>query len=343
MAKRQPARRGKGRGRAATSARTEEARAEGLRAGGLAGDASGTASAVTPRTSGACSCSSAASSWAWPPSAWPAPSGRVVDSGLRLLFGVWTLVVPVVLVILGVTLILSPPHREPGRLATGFGVTFVASLALFHLMTGAVSLAGSLDLVKQRGGAVGSLIAFPLRRVIGFWGARSSWSPSSPSVCCSSPGPRCARWAGGGRRHGTGWSAPSGAPPAPAPGHLAWSCRSPSRHPGARPMRAVPAAAGPRPAPAGRLRPTARRRRRGLAGPAARPAGRGLPEAPARHARPGAPRLAQDKRTLEETARDLEDALLRARGGCPPHPHRARPHRHPLRDRTGRRGSRWPG
>ena len=45
------------------------------------------------------------------------------------------------------------------------------TLLVFHLMTGAVSLAGSIDLVKERGGAIGSLIAFPLRRVVGFWGA----------------------------------------------------------------------------------------------------------------------------------------------------------------------------
>ncbi len=99
------------------------------------------------------------------------PFGEVLDSGLRLLFGVWTLAVPVVLAVLGITLILSPRDREPGKLATGFVVTFFSSLAFFHLLTGAVSLAGSLDLVKQRGGAVGSLIAFPLRRLIGFWGA----------------------------------------------------------------------------------------------------------------------------------------------------------------------------
>ena len=38
-------------------------------------------------------------------------------------------------------------------------------------MTGAVALAPSLELVEERGGAVGSLIAFPMRRVLGMWGA----------------------------------------------------------------------------------------------------------------------------------------------------------------------------
>jgi S-DNA-T family DNA segregation ATPase FtsK/SpoIIIE len=54
---------------------------------------------------------------------------------------------------------------------SGFIVTFLSTLAMFHLMTGTVSLADSLDLVKERGGAIGSLIAFPLRRMVGFWGA----------------------------------------------------------------------------------------------------------------------------------------------------------------------------
>jgi S-DNA-T family DNA segregation ATPase FtsK/SpoIIIE len=34
-----------------------------------------------------------------------------------------------------------------------------------------VALAGNVDQVQQSGGAVGALVAFPLRRIIGFWGA----------------------------------------------------------------------------------------------------------------------------------------------------------------------------
>src|SRR4030042_1717704 len=170
MAKRQPARRGKGRGRAATSARTRKktTRRASSRAalrerfrdgfGRHAQDVWGVLLVVGGILLGLSAFGLAG------------PFGALSDSGLRLLFGVWALVVPIVLVILGATLILSSPHHEQGRLATGFGVSFVASLALFHLMTGAVSLAASLELVKQRGGAVGSLIAFPLRRGGGFWG-----------------------------------------------------------------------------------------------------------------------------------------------------------------------------
>jgi S-DNA-T family DNA segregation ATPase FtsK/SpoIIIE len=69
-----------------------------------------------------------------------------------------------------VFLVVSRPRGDWGRIGMGFVITFVSSLALFHLLTGAVSLAESLDLVKERGGAVGSLVAFPLRRIVGFWG-----------------------------------------------------------------------------------------------------------------------------------------------------------------------------
>ena len=169
MVKRQPVRRGNGRGRAATSVKKKPAKkASALAAlrekirGGFgrhADDFWGVFLLVGGILLGLAAFDLAG------------PFGRVVDSGLRLLFGVWTLAVPGVLGVLGVTLILSPRDHDPGRRAIGFVVTFFSSLAFFHLLTGAVSLAGSLDLVKQRGGAIGSLIAFPLRRLIGFWGA----------------------------------------------------------------------------------------------------------------------------------------------------------------------------
>jgi S-DNA-T family DNA segregation ATPase FtsK/SpoIIIE len=99
------------------------------------------------------------------------PVGGFLSSGLRLLFGVWAYGVAGALCAFGAVLVLSRPRGDWGRIGLGFAITFVSSLALFHLLTGAVSLAESLDLVKERGGAVGSLIAFPLRRVIGLWGA----------------------------------------------------------------------------------------------------------------------------------------------------------------------------
>ncbi|MGH8915946.1 MAG: DNA translocase FtsK 4TM domain-containing protein [Acidimicrobiia bacterium] len=99
------------------------------------------------------------------------PFGKGMASGSRLLFGVWRFALPVSLAGVGIAMIVGKPKDGAKRLVIGGVVTFVGSLALFHLMTGAVALAPNIDLVKERGGAVGSLIAFPLRRILGVWGA----------------------------------------------------------------------------------------------------------------------------------------------------------------------------
>ena len=99
------------------------------------------------------------------------PFGDGLVTGLQVLVGVWGYVVGALLIVLGSLLVVTRRRDDYRRLAMGFVVTFLSTLSLFHLMTGTVSLAGSLDLVKERGGAIGSLIAFPLRRVVGFWGA----------------------------------------------------------------------------------------------------------------------------------------------------------------------------
>ncbi len=99
------------------------------------------------------------------------PVGRGLVAGLRLLFGLWSFAVPVAMAGVGVGLIAGEARGAYGRLAIGMMLIFVGTLSLFHLITGTVSLAESIDLVKARGGAIGSLIAFPLRRLVGLWGA----------------------------------------------------------------------------------------------------------------------------------------------------------------------------
>ena len=99
------------------------------------------------------------------------PIGGLATSGLRFVFGIWAYFVPISLFIIGVAMVGTMPKADYGRVAIGLIVLFIGSMSLFHLMTGAISLAGSVDQVIERGGAVGSLIAFPLRRLIGFWGA----------------------------------------------------------------------------------------------------------------------------------------------------------------------------
>jgi len=99
------------------------------------------------------------------------PVGEGMAKGSLFLFGVWRFALPAALAGVGVAMIVGKPRDGAKRLVAGGIVTFIGSLALFHLMTGAVALAPNLDLVKERGGAVGSLIAFPLRRILGMWGA----------------------------------------------------------------------------------------------------------------------------------------------------------------------------
>jgi S-DNA-T family DNA segregation ATPase FtsK/SpoIIIE len=98
------------------------------------------------------------------------PIGAATDGLLRFLFGMWAFALPVAIAVVGLTMIGVFPRKDHGRIAIGVVILFVASLGLFHLMTGAMSLAGNVDQVAEHGGAVGSLIAFPMRRLIGFWG-----------------------------------------------------------------------------------------------------------------------------------------------------------------------------
>ncbi|MBT8212764.1 MAG: DNA translocase FtsK 4TM domain-containing protein, partial [Acidimicrobiia bacterium] len=98
------------------------------------------------------------------------PIGRGVSSFLELLFGVWGYLVPVALAAVGVLLLSAMPRKDHVRLAIGITTVFVGTLTLFHLLTGAISLADNVDRVREHGGAVGAIVAFPLRRLIGFWG-----------------------------------------------------------------------------------------------------------------------------------------------------------------------------
>jgi DNA segregation ATPase FtsK/SpoIIIE, S-DNA-T family len=99
------------------------------------------------------------------------PVGRGLETGSRFLFGIWRFVIPPLLIGIGWALIVGKPREGSGRLVTGAIVTFIGTVALFHLLTGTVSLATDISLVKQRGGVVGAIVAFPLRRILGIWGA----------------------------------------------------------------------------------------------------------------------------------------------------------------------------
>ena len=98
------------------------------------------------------------------------PVGEGIEKGSRFLFGVWRFVLPVALAGIGLAMIVGKPRDGARRLSLGGLTTFIGTLALFHLLTGAHALQPNIDLVQERGGAVGALIAFPLRRILGHWG-----------------------------------------------------------------------------------------------------------------------------------------------------------------------------
>ena len=98
------------------------------------------------------------------------PFGRAVRDGSEFLFGLWRYLVPVGMAAIGVVLIAGKPRQGAGRTISGSLTAFFGSLAMFHLLTGAVALSSDMELVKARGGAVGALLAFPLKRLLGTWG-----------------------------------------------------------------------------------------------------------------------------------------------------------------------------
>ncbi len=99
------------------------------------------------------------------------PIGATAAAGARFLFGVWAFVVPVVLIVVGLSMMGVVPRRDHNRSIVGTVIIFFGSLALFHLMTGNVPLVGSDLSVTDSGGVVGSVMAFPLERIAGLWGA----------------------------------------------------------------------------------------------------------------------------------------------------------------------------
>lgn len=99
------------------------------------------------------------------------PFGRLFIPGLKILFGVWAVFVPVGMAIMGSTLVFGRASREHSHVPLGLAVLFFGTLGLFHLLTGAIPLADGVDHVTTRGGVVGSLLSYPLRRLVGQWGA----------------------------------------------------------------------------------------------------------------------------------------------------------------------------
>ncbi len=98
------------------------------------------------------------------------PVGSSSSAVIRFLFGMWAFVVPLGLMFVGLVMIGLVSKEHSARMISGFAFLFLGSLALFHLMTGNVPIAGGEGGLEENGGAIGSLIAFPMARLTGFWG-----------------------------------------------------------------------------------------------------------------------------------------------------------------------------
>ncbi|OFW63332.1 MAG: hypothetical protein A2135_07825 [Actinobacteria bacterium RBG_16_67_15] len=232
------------------------------------------------------------------------PMGDGLTRALQLLFGVWGYVTAGLLVVLGSILLVTRRRDDYGRMVAGFIVTFLSTLAMFHLMTGTVSLAGSLDQVRDRGGAVGSLVAFPLRRVVGFWGAltiliaftalgvllitRTTFREAGRAFS-DIVGTSWSRLRGRGRRRAPVIEVRQSPPRlVPVPAAVA-----PDGQPGAEVVRRPPARKPP-------PKPTT---------PPPRPSAAGYTLPPLELLALGGG-AGQSKKALDETARELEDALI---------------------------------
>ena len=99
------------------------------------------------------------------------PLGEAMLDVTRLLLGMWVYPAPLVLLGLGGTLLLGRATEGHRRIMFGVAVWLAGLVALFHLMTGNPALSDGTEVVERSGGLLGSLIAFPLERSIGFWGA----------------------------------------------------------------------------------------------------------------------------------------------------------------------------
>ena len=91
--------------------------------------------------------------------------GRVLDTALAVLLGVFRYVVPILLVWIGVALARMTASERSGRAAFGLSMLTVAFAAAAHL-SGSADGFGSLEDLRGSGGVLGAVVAEPLRRLI---------------------------------------------------------------------------------------------------------------------------------------------------------------------------------
>ena len=91
--------------------------------------------------------------------------GRLLESALAVLLGVFRYAVPILLVWIGVALARMTASERSGRIAFGLSMLTVAFAGAAHL-SGAADGFGSLEDLRASGGVLGAAVAEPIRRLI---------------------------------------------------------------------------------------------------------------------------------------------------------------------------------
>ena len=92
-------------------------------------------------------------------------AGRLLESALAVLVGVFRYVVPVLLVWIGIALARMTASERSGRAAFGLSLLTVAFAGAAHL-SGPADGFGSLEDLRGSGGVFGAVVAEPLRRLV---------------------------------------------------------------------------------------------------------------------------------------------------------------------------------
>ncbi len=91
--------------------------------------------------------------------------GRILESALAVLLGVFRYVVPILLVWIAVALTRRNSTERSGRVAFGLSVLTISFAGVAH-MSGSAEGFGPLSALRDSGGVLGAAIAEPLRRLV---------------------------------------------------------------------------------------------------------------------------------------------------------------------------------
>lgn len=100
------------------------------------------------------------------------PAGSSLATATATVFGAGRFVVPPVVVVAGGLVLWRRPLTGPLRLAAGLSVLVAGATGLLHIARGGPAFEGATaDALGRAGGAVGLVMAEPVRAVVGPWGA----------------------------------------------------------------------------------------------------------------------------------------------------------------------------